>query len=266
MKRLVQSVALAQGAFDVFAGGFKTITNLARVLGGPAAVAVTGLTAAIGAGAVAWSRWKASAEAAVKAAEDRIKEADKRLEDFYTKFERGRQRVADEAGRRIGAALTPSEREARIREELERLGVVGGIGRSDVTQFESSNVVTREGRRQAAFGARDAARAAERQADLTKDLYEIQREQIESQRRGLNDMLNFATQGAAFGGGGVFGGIATGTVQAAGTTLIGSIDRQTEQLTREFQRFIDEFLRVARDGIRKAEQLESGLQSATGAR
>lgn len=68
LKKLVQTVAIAQGAFDVFAGGFKVFTNLAVTFGNPVALAVTGVTTAIGAGAAAWIRWRNEAEEAKKAA------------------------------------------------------------------------------------------------------------------------------------------------------------------------------------------------------
>lgn len=262
LKRLVQHVALAQGAFDVFAGGFKVFTNLSRVFGGPVAIAVTGVTAALGAGAVAWSKWKSNAEAATKAAQEGMAKADKQLADFYAEFERGRIRTASEAGRGISSALTPGTREQRIREEIERQSAQAGIGLADISRFESSNIVTREDRRQAAFGARDTARAAERTADLTRDLYEIQREQVANQRRGLLDALNFAQQGAAFGGGGVLGGAALGTTQVAGATFFGQLDSLTNQMTDAFQRMTDKWNEISAKSIRKAEQLETGLQNA----
>jgi hypothetical protein len=241
LRKLVQHVALAQGAFDVFAGGFKVFTNISRVLGGPVALAVTGVTAALGAGAIAWSKWKSDAEAATKAAEEGLAKADKRLADFYAEFERGRIRSASEAGRGISGALTPDAREQRIR---------------------GSNIVTREDRRQAAFGARDTARAAERTADLTRDIYDIQREQVQNQRRGLLDALNFAQQGAIFGGGGVFGGVALGTTQVAGAAFIGQFDQLAKRMTDTFQQMVDRWNEISAKSIRKAEQLEAGLQNA----
>jgi hypothetical protein len=262
LRKLVQHVALAQGAFDVFAGGFKVFTNISRVLGGPVALAVTGVTAALGAGAIAWSKWKSDAEAATKAAEEGLAKADKRLADFYAEFERGRIRSASEAGRGISGALTPDAREQRIREEIDRQSAQAGIGLADISRFESSNIVTREDRRQAAFGARDTAWAAERTADLTRDIYDIQREQVQNQRRGLLDALNFAQQGAIFGGGGVFGGVALGTTQVAGAAFIGQFDQLAKRMTDTFQQMVDRWNEISAKSIRKAEQLEAGLQNA----
>jgi hypothetical protein len=262
LKRLVQNVAIAQGAFDVFAGGFKIYSSLAATIGGPFTLAIVGVTAAVTAGATAWGKWKADAAAATKAAQDGIIAADKKLSDFYANFEQNRARVAGEAGRGISGALTPGERERRIREEIDRLSIVGGVGAGDISKFEGSNIVSREDRRQAIFGARDSAKAAERQADLTQDLYEIQREQIANQRRGINDLLNFGGQGAVFGGAGVFGGAAVGAIQGGGGAFLNQFDQRTNQFTQQFQELIDKLNSITAAGIRKAETLEAGLQNA----
>jgi hypothetical protein len=69
LKKLIQTVALAQGAFDVFAGSFKAITHAGRAFG-PVGAAITGITHALGLGVAAWVRWEGASREAARAAAD----------------------------------------------------------------------------------------------------------------------------------------------------------------------------------------------------
>jgi hypothetical protein len=86
LQKLVQHVMLAQGAFDVFAGGAKMVTQLGAAFG-PAGIAVAALTAAAAAGTIAWNHYtgsmeKAREEAKANAEESRLlAEANKRVEE-----------------------------------------------------------------------------------------------------------------------------------------------------------------------------------------
>jgi hypothetical protein len=262
LKKLVQSVALAQGAFDVFAGTSKVFTSLAGVLGGPLAAAITAVTAALGAGAIAWSKWQAEAEAAGKAAEERLNKTLAKMDELE-------QRRSRFAGLGISAALTPAEREQRIRSELSRLEGIREAAAPAISRFEDTGLGpsigigtsgVRADQARALAAARETSRAAEKQADLTQNLYDLQREQIATQRTGLLELMNLGQQGALAGGAGVFGGIALGSTTAGFTGFLGQFDQKTEQLTRTFQDAIDKLIRISEQALRKADEIESLAQ------
>ncbi len=131
LRKLVQQVAIAQGAFDVFAGSAKLASNLA-VAFGPWGMAIAGVTTAITAGALAWEKYQASAERAVEAIRRQREEARlaaehaKRLEETLTGIE------ARGLGRRAGLALTPEER--RRREDIQLADINARNALAEVNQ------------------------------------------------------------------------------------------------------------------------------------
>lgn len=115
LRKLAQTVAMAQGAFDLFAGAFKLFSNI----GGPGGVAVV----ALGAMFVAVNRYTRGLEEA--AAEVR------KLAEEERKAGENRKRIAEEMTRiaaesRAGAAddaLTPGERSKRLGIELTEINM-----------------------------------------------------------------------------------------------------------------------------------------------
>jgi hypothetical protein len=128
MQELARKVALAQGAFDVFAGGAKVLTSIGAVFGGPVAIGVGVTTAAITAGVVAWDRWRAAAERAKREQEELTRAAREFEKTQAETWNRQNQREA-EAGRLRGDvtragqefALTDAERDAALAREEQQL-------------------------------------------------------------------------------------------------------------------------------------------------
>jgi hypothetical protein len=236
MKKLVQSVALAQGAFDVFAGGFKVFTNIARTLGGPVALAITGVTAALGAGAIAWSRWGAAAQQAAG-----ISGLDLRL---------------DAAGRRSDAALTPTEREKRLRAERSLHEDVVNAAQGQIFGEQLGGVLpldsgargpsTRPSRQQD-FGK--LVDAATKSSQIDKELFDLEKQRLTEDRR----RFDFVDRGveSAFG-------LPSGTI---GQFRDVNLKQQTDRVASEFQKLIDTMVDKANEANRRLNGVETGTQS-----
>lgn len=243
LQALVRHVAVAQGAFDIFAGGFKMVTNLSRAFGGPAALAVTAVTSAITLGVLAWQRWKHAAEEAAKAAKEKLKQAEIQANATANAVVQGRDRLArdqEAAGlSRTGAIVTPEQRRAAeaelSRQRSEQLFVQGQM-------FERAERQVRQGQRRgdtpipedastfdvlALGGMKDADRtriaglARQRQELLAKELAHQEKLAAERFAAGsatLDTARGVLGQGTAFGAGiGGAGGLALG-IGAAGVT------------------------------------------------
>jgi hypothetical protein len=119
LKALVQKVAIAQGAFDVFAGGAKALTHISRAFG-PIGVGISVVTGALGLGVAAWRRWGDAADKATKEATEALREHNAEQEKF------SRFRIEQEQDRRSGLAdlairvASPERRRELIASELAR--------------------------------------------------------------------------------------------------------------------------------------------------
>jgi hypothetical protein len=282
LKRLVQSVALAQGAFDVFAGGSKVFTSLAGVLGGPVAVGITGVTTALGAGAIAWNKWKAEAEAAAKA----VEEARKAAMEFERESARGwerqqqregasRNRRSEIAGFRLDAALTPESRASRLTEEQARLtGEFSAIDRDRDRRLRGFRPSDFRGGASEAFGAllrfgstsdltiaRDAElrrqEVAENQLAVTRQQYDLQKEQIEASRRALTQGFGQLFQGAF--GQGAFGGITTLNAADAAATFASQFNRRDQELLQRTEQSMNKIIDVIERAAQKADEIDRRL-------
>jgi hypothetical protein len=238
LKKLVQSVALAQGAFDVFAGGFKVITNLASSFGNPAALAITGVTAAISAGAVAWGKWQAAANAAVTKAKADLANFD--VEGINQRFEGLRAGVTSRADRRLGLAIGDNERESQLRAEITRLQ-----GEREENRRDSlGGFPTRDTFLIRASAARLAAQAGEKEANLQKELQGIQEEQLREQKRLREEWAN-----SIFGSNSFVG-------QAFGKASDLQFDQQSKELTQRTNKLIKDLLDIVEHNEKRADALK----------
>ena len=139
LQKLIQKVAIAQGAFDVFAGGSRAISTLGAAFG-PVGFAIGGITIALGLGAVAWQAWQADAEAAAEAAKKKIEEVRTALSEARMEARQGaRVESAASAAQSIAAgarhtrAASGAELERRLR--TERTGLqsrFAGLENADI--------------------------------------------------------------------------------------------------------------------------------------
>jgi hypothetical protein len=248
MKRLVQSVALAQGAFDVFAGSFKVFTSLAVALGTVVSGGIVAVTVALAAGAIAWSRWADEAEKAKKRV---LKDAEEGRED--TAFESELQ--IDTQGRLIGAAGSRAERERRIRGELGRLDSERRAGQSPVARefartfgtFNSGvpDEIPLKGSPDAIAGQKRVIAANERQEQLTKELRDLQLDQLQEDRRRF-DFLDRGIEN--------FFGAPSGTI---GKFRDAELEKESNKVKNEYQGFLDELIRITADSKRELRKLEN---------
>jgi|GEM_PF-3641639 len=287
MRKIVQSVALAQGALDVFAGGLKVVTNLATAFGGPVAAAIAGATAAIGLGVVAWSRWKSSAEEARKAAEEAHKAAMQFAQEFSKTWDEQQRRESAARSRReaiLGlrrdASLTPESRAGRLaaegaglagelRElERERERRLGGFqpGGFRGGAEEAFAALLEFGSRADLGKARDFEERrqsiSERQLKIDQEQFKIQKESIEASRR-ITDQLGGAAVGGAAGiGVSTFAPFAT---QAAANATF-ALNDQMAQAMRDFANRAEAAMNTIIDTIeaaaKRAEQIERQLTPA----
>lgn len=259
LRRLVQVVSVAQGAFDVFAGGFKAITNISAALGGPVTAAVVGLTAAVSAGALAWFKW---GEEAAKGAQ----RAERAIASLASAEERRERQQAELAAGRIGAALDPQERARRIQAELGRLGDAAREDDASLRRRERDIQAAAIGLGPAPRGTnaeylsliRQQAENAKSQAMLTRDLYELQTQQIAVERNALSQLSTIGVTGAAgIGLPGLAGIAAQTTANAAGTT-ISRLDEQAKQLLQSTQATLTKLAELISTFSVKLDAIENG--------
>jgi hypothetical protein len=282
MQKLAQSVAIAQGAFDVFAGGFKAVTNLARVFGGPVATAVTVVAAAATAGAVAWNRWKASAEEAAKAADEARKaamELEGQLADNWRKQQEREGAVrsgqSDIARLRQEMAITPEQRAAALVQEERELeqerktietdrrrrlrGFQGGQFRGG--EAEAWQELLKFGSASHLENARDIEErrmaVARRQLDIDKEQQRIQRERL-SEQQSLE--FSFYHLGAQAAGG---GSVASAAAFAPGVSQIAAQNtQQMRELIAAQTAANNALIEAYRDAQQKITDLRNALAAA----
>jgi hypothetical protein len=271
LKRLVQHVALAQGAFDVFAGGTKTVATLAAAFG-PMGAAAGVATLAIGAGALAWRQWSSEAEAARRAAEETARS----LEDL-ARSERGaaearRQRISD---LRIGAALTEAARFERIEGERRRAVSERGAIEDELLKSRFGRELRGEGPAERAQTLRILSvadpRELEYQKQLQKRLEDNAKRQLELERqladrdiRQAKESLAFQPTSATIAGlvGGPAGQAAFGIDLA---TQLATYNAEVARTLSNAQQTLDQFVRLMEDAARRVAEIEGAQRQAAAA-
>lgn len=167
LRKLVQSVALAQGAFDVFAGGFKVVTNLTALLGGPFTAAIAVVTTAIAGLTSIWLAHRSEVERNTEAVRKHEEQQKKLLDRIAA--ERASRQGGDRsfAALEISAAATPGERQRRIDAEESRL-------RKEESGLAISEQIARKGT--TVFGADTVVSATARRAETLEQLIQLERE------------------------------------------------------------------------------------------
>jgi hypothetical protein len=234
MKRLVHAVALAQGAFDVFAGGFKTVRSLTALLGGPLALAITAVTATVGAGVVVWQRWKNAAEQAAKEIAERLSAVNKEIEKTH-------QRNESRADRRIAAAITDDTRLKLLREEVAK---AREEGRQAAASAKATFPIDIPAREIIASDFRIAEQKLQREAELLGRINEIERQRDQANQQALNEVLRAGSN---------FFGFKT-PFQLPDT----SVDFQRAE--KDLDRGIQAILRMAETFGDRAEEIERGTR------
>jgi hypothetical protein len=238
LKRLVQHVALAQGAFDVFAGSVKAVTNLLPLLGGPATAAVVAVTGAAIAGIAVWNKYKVEARKALEEIAERSRRVTDQINSFndVLKADNARRTAGSEA--RIGASLSEETRERRIREELAAEVKVGEkAARAAATDTSTGG--------EAKFkfvetNARIAEESLKRQIDLTKQLHDIEKARDAEKQQQLNAAVK---SGASFFG---IKGLPTGPEHSS----------QFDARTKDLERGLEAMVRMAAKFADTAEEME----------
>lgn len=270
MRKLAQSVALAQGAFDVFAGGAKVLTNLSTAFG-PVGIAVGATTLALGAGYLAWKKWQSGAEEATKAAIEKLEEAHKKQVEFTKATIRDQQQRTDrqrgdvdfdlDFGRgRTALATSDAERRARLQQEEQRIrageqhraferkqaesrfrGGITGLSDEELLKEQAAN------RPGAVLGV---ARQAEKEADLRERLLQIEQERYEIAQRELEERRRQALSGSK-----LFGGFGQDAINR-------SFDQQGVQLAKQVQGVFDPLFEALEQERRRAKQFRDAVNQA----
>jgi hypothetical protein len=275
LRKLVQTVALAQGAFDVLAGGMKAFTHISRVFG-PVGTAISGVTAAIGLATLAWQKFEADAEAARKKLEE-VREASRKFQleqvavanrraeeeqrqgaergDLGIRFgvssverelasERERfSRLTAEDKRLLSVAHT-ARRAARLGVPAQRLDVAAGIA------FEGSRLYGAEGipERRLSIVERQEANVR-RQLELAEQQKRLQEEQLRETHRSRQEALQ--------------GGVASFLGEP--NSLVGSLvskigdaalERDLKAVNSQFKAFAAEMLNTLQELQVKRRELE----------
>lgn len=178
MRKLVQSVALAQGAFDVFAGGLKTFTNLAAILG-TVATGVIGVTGALVVGATAWLRYE---DAAARTA--RALAANKKLQQEAIREGERAAGPLDAAARQRAALRGTELAVAELGGAAGLRGAIGGLDRESAAARERERVARQALENQAPFATSPqrgfllpaVGSAEQEQLDLAEERVRIEEE------------------------------------------------------------------------------------------
>jgi hypothetical protein len=261
MQVIVRNVALAQGAFDVFAGGSKALTTIGAAFG-PIGVGIAGVTLAVGAGAIAWRKYTAELEEVAKAereARDALREHDRELTRLGSRRIAGdvsRQRALADLG--ISNALTPAERLRRIEREQNRVR-----GSADLFGREAADLESRTFRRRGSNfgeaspelqgaldkfggfgGIRDRiAILTEQRAEGLERLIELERQEVSAK----TELLQRSPQQN-----GLFA-VLPGGAQAA-------LDAAVEGVLQQSQRTLDRLFKLYEEAESKAEAARQKLQ------
>jgi len=167
MQRMIQTVSAAQGAFDIFAGGAKTVTTLGTAFG-PVGVAVGSVTALVAAGAIVWNRYENAGKEAAEARNLSLRETAKLLRDVSS-LEQSRAAQAESLQReRIENIRDPKKRADafRVAAEDERKS----------QNFRAGRNLFDEGRAKEDVGLQQAG------INITKQAAENLRDEIEYRR------------------------------------------------------------------------------------
>jgi hypothetical protein len=290
MKRLIQNVALAQGAFDAFAGGLKIFSNLRSVMGGPVTLAITGVTAAISAGVVAWSRWRGEAERSAKALQDAMKvtrerikateEAANALADRFASAVSGFGNIRDQIrdlmveseftpeGRAAAEARAAASRESEMfrtsramEDMLQRLRRQRP-GAAAMLDFQGASAIQQLGLIPSSEADRKRLIGlADRQKELLESQFKFQKDQAAKAQAAAFGQMTGLFSGAALpiGFGQPFGGLAPG-VAAAGPMQ--EIARQNEAAAQSATESLQTIARGIEGMARLIEKLEDRLAAA----
>lgn len=270
LRKLVQSVALAQGAFDIFAGSMKAVINLAPAIRGlaaafgPVGLAVSALSAAIGVAIIAWDKLAGSAKKAKEEAEAFNKQQELAMKYANQTSEslsaEARDRASIRAVDRERAGVgSPAEQEAQMRAFRDRLVKE----QATAAQFEGlrrneSEYLKRE------FGdksprhleVQEKVRSSENeQLNLLRERAEAEREILRTQQEQLNQRRQQAQEMAAQGG----------IIGSTGQAAIAGIDRQSEQVVREYNKAMGKLLDAIRIQQEQANQINEEVRQARNA-
>jgi hypothetical protein len=238
MRKLVQTISLAQGAFDVFRGGAKTLSALSAAFG-PLGIAAGAFTLTLGAGFLAWQKWKQGAEQAAKTAREELAKARKALVDFQEQQTKKFGKTADAGQRRIGLALSQDEQASLIRAELSRLQQVQSNAEADIGRTFRSGRETKESATTRAGAQQRLADAIERQIELFNELARIEQDRIAQQRQ--------AAVSAARNFPGFLGDLAESGVNA-------NAEAQNRALVANYSKMFDNLIALSNMHAKRAEQ------------
>lgn len=104
LQKLVRQVAIAQGALDIFAGGFKLVTFASKF--GQVGLAIAGVTAALSAGVLAWQNYLNKADEAA----EKFREATKDFKEFRAALLEGTQGRQSARGRGLSGLSASADR------------------------------------------------------------------------------------------------------------------------------------------------------------
>lgn len=288
LQKLVQKVALAQGAFDVFAGSAKLISNLGAVFGGPVAIGVGVATAAIAGGVAIWGHWKQAAEDAAKAQEQVRQAAIEFEQQQQSAWERQQQREGQRrSGRATGAglatefALTPEDKLAAIGREEQGLAQemklaekqrnqrlrgfrAGDFGGDESEAFRS---LLKFGSSSQLTNARDfeeqRSDVARRQLEIDKLQYEAEKKRLEEAGQSQQQQFSIAI-GAAFIPGSNFGGVGLSAgIGAVAGTFAEDTKKQLADLLAAQKAANAEMIAAFDDAQRKLSDLRKALELAS---
>jgi hypothetical protein len=230
-------------------------------------------------------------ESQVRKNAEAIRKLSEESDAFYRAEENRRQKLqADEESRRgdfgglrIGSALTPEGRRSRLAAELARLGQQRAGLEGQASAIEARLAIsphaaggfsdpTLELRRRASLDPvqysellglsqrrHDTARA---EHQLGLDSFRIQKDILDTQRRGLSEAALLGIHGAVAGvGGGLLGAVGTLGAGQAGGQLIAGFDREVAAMRERAQRALDELVGIMEASARRARDLEQALRN-----
>jgi hypothetical protein len=240
LKKLVQHVAIAQGAFDVFAGGTKAITSLTAALG-PLGTAIGGVGLALGATVAGWRLYATGVADARKSAEQMRQETDalnrslQAQSAYHAEVTRGLSAVRGielqiaEAGGLTGLRA----HETRLRRAFER---------EQEPAFRHSEESIRLGRILPPRQLQGALFTEEKQMELLRERLDVSRRIHEIEQRDL-----LARQSAQSAVGGLLAGLAPGFAPAINVGVQAPLAEERTQFLSEYRKFMQDLLHAMLD-------------------